>query len=91
MREIYIRKLRYEDAKQKLEREIHNAFMEGETLIEVVHGIGEGKLKQLTLDVAVTMDFIRVCEYGDLIYTNPGSTKLEILSPGKQNLKRYKN
>ena len=49
MKEIYIRKMRYEEARYKLERELQDAFMEGETLVQVVHGIGEGKLKQLTL------------------------------------------
>ncbi|MCX7999737.1 MAG: Smr/MutS family protein, partial [Leptospiraceae bacterium] len=35
---IYIRKMRLVEAKQKLEREIHSAFLQGETYVEVIHG-----------------------------------------------------
>lgn len=87
---IYIRKMRYEEARIKLEREIHSAFLEGETLVEVVHGIGEGKLKQLTLDFVAENSFLRVFYSGDLVHQNPGSTKIEILSPSKQELKRFR-
>lgn len=90
MKEIYIRKLRYEEAKIKLEREIHSAFMEGETFVEVIHGIGEGKLKQLTIEFAQSTDFLKIYDPGDFVQTNPGSTKLEILSPTKNYLKKIK-
>jgi hypothetical protein len=90
MKEIYIRKLRYDEAKYKLERELQEAFMEGETLVQVVHGIGEGKLKQLTLDIANGYDFLRIINTESYIAPNPGVTKLEIIGLDKQDLKRYK-
>ncbi|MCB1160385.1 MAG: Smr/MutS family protein [Leptospiraceae bacterium] len=90
MREIYIRKMRYEEAKYKLERELHAAFMEGETLVEVIHGIGEGKLKQLTEDMVNEYDFLRLYKTDEWIYSNPGSTKVEIFPPDKADLKNYK-
>ena len=90
MIEIYIRKLRYEEAKYKLERELQDAFMAGETIVQVVHGIGEGKLKQLTLDVASGYDFLKVINTESFIAPNPGVTKLEIMGLDKQDLKRYK-
>lgn len=89
LREIYIRKMGYEEAKMKLEREIHDAFMKGETLVEVVHGIGGGKLKQLTLDYVRENDFLKLFATSDFIWQNPGSTKIEILSPRKSDIKRY--
>lgn len=90
MKEIYIRKLRYEVARDKLERELQIAFMEGETMVQVVHGIGEGKLKQLTFDIANSYDFIRIINTENYITPNPGVTKLEIMGLDKQDLKRYK-
>lgn len=89
MREIYIRKMRYEDAKEKLEREINKAFMDGETLVEVIHGIGEGKLRQMTLDYIAANDFLKLYQ-SEFVYSNPGSTKIEILAPDKSDLKRLR-
>ena len=87
--EIYIRKMRYEEAKIKLDREMHAAFLDGETLVEVIHGIGEGKLRQLTLDYVKENDFLRLFHTSGFIPENPGSTKIEILAPTKQDLKRW--
>lgn len=56
---IYIRKLRFEEAQKKLEKEIQEAFLAGETFIEVVHGIGEGILKKLTLETIRTHVFFK--------------------------------
>jgi dsDNA-specific endonuclease/ATPase MutS2 len=87
---IYIRKMRYEEAKIKLDREINDAFMEGETFIEVVHGIGEGKLKQLTLDYVRDNDFLKLYSVAEFVHQNPGSTKIEILAPSKTELKKLR-
>lgn len=90
MKEIYIRKMRYEEAKYKLERELQDAFMEGETLVNVVHGIGEGKLKQLTIEIANSYDYLKIVNTEAFIAPNPGTTKIEIMGIDKQDLKRYK-
>jgi dsDNA-specific endonuclease/ATPase MutS2 len=90
MKRIIIRKLRYEEAKFKLEKELQEAFMEGETLVEVLHGIGEGKLKQLTLDTINTYDYLKELNKEEWMNTNPGVTKIEILGITKKEIKRYK-
>ena len=90
MKVIYIRKMRYEDAYHKLDREIQSAFLSGETLVEVIHGIGEEKLKNLTLDYIKANNFLKIYDTSAYIQPNPGVTKIEILSPDKQFLKKIK-
>lgn len=90
MREIYIRKMRYDDARQKLEREIQEAFMNGESYVIVVHGIGEEKLKKMTLDYIKTNDFLKLYNTDAWIIPNSGTTKIEILGIDKTELKKYK-
>ncbi|MCE9501442.1 MAG: Smr/MutS family protein [Leptospira sp.] len=90
MREIYIRKMRYEEAERKLEREIHEAFMEGETIVNIIHGIGEGILKKMVHEFVRSSGFLKVYDISDWIQPNPGSTKVEILGIGKEKLKKYR-
>lgn len=80
MVEIYIRKMRYEEAYHKLDREIHAAVMRGVTHVEVIHGIGEGKLKNMTLDYVNRHDFLRLYDTSLYIQPNPGTTRIEILT-----------
>lgn len=88
---IYIRKMKLADAKQKLAREIHAAFLRGETLVEVIHGIGEQKLREMTLEFIKENSFVRLFE-SEFLPHNPGCTKIEILSPPKQEIKKiWKN
>ncbi|MDI7197095.1 Smr/MutS family protein [Leptospira santarosai] len=86
---IYIRKLRFEEAQKKLEEEIQEAFLAGETFIEVIHGIGEGILKKLTLETIRTHDFLKEVDYSQFGISNPGSTLVEVLGPDKDTFKRY--
>jgi CTP-dependent riboflavin kinase len=90
MKIIYIRKMRYDEASNKLDREIQEAFMAGETLVEVVHGLGEGKLKSLTLEYVKANDFLKVYDTSLYIQPNPGITRIEILTPSKDFLKKIK-
>ncbi|MDX1959351.1 MAG: Smr/MutS family protein [Leptospiraceae bacterium] len=89
MKVIYIRKMRYEEARLKLEREIHEAFLNGDSLVEIVHGLGEGKLKQMTIEFVKSHEFLKVYDTSSFIQPNPGSTKVEILCPDKFAMKRY--
>ena len=82
--------MRYEEASNKLDREIQDAFMAGETFVEVVHGLGEGKLKNLTLEYVKANDFLKVYDTSLYIQPNPGATRIEILSPSKDYLKQIK-
>ena len=83
MKEIYIRKMSYEDARYKLERELHDAFMEGESLVEIVHGIGEGILKRMAEEFVAQSDFLRLSPRDPLFY-NPGATRVDVLIPNKK-------
>ncbi|WCL48203.1 Smr/MutS family protein [Leptospira sp. GIMC2001] len=89
MREIYIRKLHYDEAYQKLDREFQTAFVEGETYVEVVHGIGEGILKKMTIDYVSSQDFLKLVARPEMIRTNPGVTLVEILAPSSDRLRKY--
>jgi dsDNA-specific endonuclease/ATPase MutS2 len=89
MREIYIRKMRYDEARIKLDREMQTAFLDGETIVVVVHGIGEGKLKQMTMDYVKEHDYLKIYNTEMYIQPNPGVTKVEIFSPDKSYLKRH--
>ncbi len=89
MKEIYIRKLSYIDAKNKLEREIQQAFVEGETYVEVIHGIGEGILKRMVIEYVQSQSYLKLVERTSLVSSNPGATQIEILTPKKEILKKY--
>jgi dsDNA-specific endonuclease/ATPase MutS2 len=89
MKEIYIRKLHYEEARIKLEREIQDAFTSGEQYIEIVHGIGEGILKKMAIDYVASQDFLKLVERPEFLRTNPGATIVEILGPSAEQLRKY--
>lgn len=89
MREIRIRQLRYEEAREKLEREIQEAYVAGETYIEILHGIGEGILKKMAIDYVNSQDYLRLLERPAMLRQNPGTTQVEILTPPPDLLKKY--
>jgi len=82
MRTIRIRKLRAEEAKYKLERELHEAFQAGEQYVEVLHGIGEGVLKRITQEFVTSSGFSRLLPTDPMFPGNPGITKVELFPPG---------
>ena len=47
-REIHLRRLRYEDAREELERFIDDAVLAGLSSVRIVHGKGGGALRKLT-------------------------------------------
>ncbi len=89
MREIRIRELRADEARRKLEMELNDAFMAGETSAVVLHGIGSGRLKKLTEEVVQEMGFARILPALTLS-ANPGETRLELLPPDKKTLRMLK-
>lgn len=89
MREIRIRKLRYEEARAKLEREIQEAYSAGETHVEILHGIGEGILKKMAIDYINSQDYLRLLERPSMLRQNPGTTQVEILCPSPEVLRKY--
>ncbi|TGK04285.1 DNA mismatch repair protein MutS [Leptospira langatensis] len=88
-RTIYIRKMRFEEAYRVLDKEIQEAFLKGETLVEVIHGIGEGVLRKMTEDYIRNHSFLKVLEDAGLNIGNPGSTLIEIMGPSAEDLKKY--
>lgn len=87
MREIRIRELRYDEAKALLEKELNRAFMDGEMRVHVLHGIGDGILKKMTLEVASSFSFTRIGTQE--INPNPGVTVIDILTADPSLLRKY--
>ena len=89
MKEIYIRRMKPDEARFKLEREMNEAFMAGEKEVEVVHGIGEGVLRRITIEYVNESGFLELAG-NDFFQNNPGVTKVYILGPDKYSLKKVK-
>ncbi len=89
MRTIRIRQLSLEDARLILENELNEAFMSGEKRVSVLHGIGTGKLKNLTAEVARELGFAHPVPE-TFIRSNPGITQLDLDSPDLSNIRRYR-
>lgn len=85
MRTIYLRKLRYEEARSKLLSELEKAFMAGETCVEVVHGIGTYTLKKMVEKEVAQIDYVDILES-----QNPGSALLEVYPPEPHILRQYR-
>jgi len=88
MREIRIRELKYDEARALLESELNRAFMDGEMRVHVLHGIGEGILKKMTLEVTESLDYARISPQQGMQY-NPGITVIDILTADPSLIKRY--
>ena len=78
--------MRMDEARGKLEGELNEAFMAGETRVNVLHGIGSGQLKQMTLEVVESYDYTRLAE---VLYTNPGVTVVDLDPPDPSAMRRY--
>jgi len=87
MQTIYIRKMRYEVAKQKFLDEINKAFTKGIKTIAVIHGIGEYKLHDMIRTEIEKIDYVELYEGG--LENNPGITKLSILTLDENILNQY--
>lgn len=85
--QIYIRRMRFDDARQKLLREIEHHFIAGEKEVEVIHGIGEYILRRMVEAEVHKLDYV---ELDTSFHTNPGSVRLKLLSPDSSILARYK-
>ena len=88
MREIRIRELRYEEAKAVLMEELDRAFLDGEMRVHVLHGIGDGILKKMTIEVASSLSYTRVSKL-EGVHSNPGVTAIDILIAERSLLRKY--
>lgn len=77
--------MRYDDARAKLEKEIEEAFVAGETTVDIVHGIGGGVLQKMAREYVNASDILREVPQ----FSNPGVLRAEILSPGKDTIKSW--
>ncbi len=87
VRIIYIRKLHYEEAKQKFLTELDNAFFSGEPEVEVIHGVGTYTLRNMVLEQIKKISYVELSNNWN---HNPGSLKLTLLVPEMSLLKKYK-
>ena len=80
--------MRVNAARSKLDAELNDAFMAGETRVRVLHGIGSGALKKMTEEA------VRDCGFGkiaaDIIYNNPGITVVDLFPPDRYTMRMYK-
>jgi dsDNA-specific endonuclease/ATPase MutS2 len=90
MRVISIRQMRYEEARIKLEREMNDAFMDGEEYVEILHGIGEGILKRMAIDYVESCGFLKLLERDPMFRGNPGTTQVQVLAPSKEYINRLR-
>lgn len=85
MREIHIRRLRYEEARAKLDQEVNEAFIRGERYIEIVHGIGGGVLQKMAREYVDSSEFLKILPDA----SNPGVLRVEVLAPDVRTIKSF--
>ena len=76
---IYIRKLSYPDAKQKLLQGIESFFFSGCEIVKVVHGVGTYTLRNMAIQELSKLDYVEIIE--DPFSMNPGELKVRLLIP----------
>ncbi len=86
-REIYIRLMRFEEARNKLLAEIEKAFLDGVKEIEVIHGIGSYTLHDMVLEECKRIAYLK--PISATFHPNPGSTLFEVLSPEPHEMSAY--
>lgn len=85
--EIRLRKLSYGQARDKLVSQLNTAFIKGIKRVFVIHGIGEGKLKELTANVVKELNLGSIVE--QTMEYNPGVTIIDLNPPDPGKLKQY--
>ena len=82
---IIIRKLRFEDAKQKFLTELEQAFFKSHSQIEVLHGIGNYTLRDMVWNEIHKIDYADVRKH----FFNPGISIIELHLPDEEILRKY--
>lgn len=91
VRQVVIRKEKYNEAKKILLKEIEKAFLNSEQELEVLHGIGEYKLQNMIVEECEKIDYAEVIAKDTAVRQNDGITKIKILSLEKSKLSEYVN
>ena len=86
--QIYIRQMRYDEARTKLLHEIGSLFFAGEAEVEVVHGIGNYILRRMAEQELGALDYVEILSPG--YYANPGTMRVRLLVPDPGALQSYR-
>lgn len=85
--QIYIRQLRYDEARQKLLSEIERLFFAGVREVEIVHGIGDYILRRMAQAELQKLDYVRINTEWN---ANPGILRVTLLTPDEGILAEYR-
>lgn len=83
---IYIRKMRFQEAKEKFLQDIEKLFCQGIEEVEVIHGVGEYVLRNMVEKEIESIDYVELLQQA---IPNPGALRLKILVPPKETMARY--
>ena len=86
--QIYIRQMRFDEARNKLLSEVERLFFAGESEAEIVHGIGNYVLRKMAISELKKLDYVIIDESG--FNPNPGSLKIRLMIPDPGILERYR-
>lgn len=86
--QIYIRQMRFDEARNKLLGEIEKFFFAGESEVEIVHGIGNYVLRKMAIAELSKLDYVRIEDSG--FNPNPGSLKVRLLTPDPGIMQTYR-
>lgn len=86
--QIYIRQMRFDEARNKLLAEIERLFFAGEPEVEIVHGIGNYVLRNMAIKELEKLDYVELSAGG--YNPNPGSLKVKLLVPDAGVMERYR-
>lgn len=77
--EIYIRQLKYHEAKDKLIKELEKHYHNGSSSVRVIHGIGTYTLRKMVIEEIKTIDYVEI--QPDFFGEDQASLLLRIFSP----------
>lgn len=86
--QIYIRQMRFDEARNKLLADIERFFFAGEREVEIVHGIGNYVLRNMAIAELGKLDYVELSADG--YNPNPGSLKVKLLVPDEGAMERYR-
>ncbi len=72
--EIYIRRMKYEEAELELKKEIDRLYMEDVSSVRIVHGKGKGVLKKMVQDYLLEQPFVDIIHDGSFFEGGAGVT-----------------
>lgn len=80
--------MRFDEARNKLLSEIEQHFFAGEREVEIIHGIGNYVLRNMTLAELAKIDYVRI--NSNSFNPNPGSLKVDLLVPDPGTMATYR-